>query len=604
MRSERAAVYMRSTPRSRAKPRPRNAFPAAGDLAILPDHNFAYATVSTDNNPQVYDRVIRIPVAPGDTRPAQTFVLRQGDSLFTGNDGLALANQGRDSVRLMVTVDAPAGTPPEKQVLLFDALEAEPSRGKKPARVSLGENTPVALAYNPATRSAMATLESSHRIGLFDPASGQSANASFPAGIMPRAIAVDASGRDVYVLNTGSNTVLKIPAGTLQPSGIPNPTRLAEYRAAMAEAFADLFAAMLQHLKDCFCDLLLRNCPDCEKEDKLYLASIHIRDREVYHVCNFSERKHVHTFPKLFYWLSLVPVLPLVNVLVERLCCLIIPELAARFKAPRPSPPKTGPAPSAASGLSLASVLQAFTGPGRLEISSLTERLMSSSSLALPLLTDFVTDRTRTRESAAPMLTQSDLKGLTPGQAREKLGRIGIASVSVEKFNPSRLGRNLIDVTAAPARIRAGDRVTLVEQDGVVRFVRISSAASAEVEVERTNLDGRSKRASVASQSWKPGSIPASPARKKRPAPKWRRCGVSLGSRLRSATAASRCSRNEQRRRRRIQRPSGTFGRRSLLSSDDLDDLNEAIREYLRLPGAREPGVRHRSRAQPARAGS
>jgi hypothetical protein len=406
--------------------------------------------------------------------------------LLTGTDGLALANQGRESVRLMVAVDAPPGTPPEKQVLLFDALDAEP--GRQPARVSLGENTPVALAYNPSTRSAMATLESSHRIALFDPASGQASNAFYPAGITPRGITAAANGRDVYVLNTGSNTVLKIPADTLQPSGVPNPTELAEYRAAVAEAFADLFAAMLQHLKDCFCDLLLRNCPECDQEDNLYLASIHIRDREVYHVCNFSERKHVHTFPKLFYWFSLVPVLPLVRLLFDRLCCLIIPDLASRFNAPSTSPPATGGASSGASALSLASVLEAFTGPERPELSSLTERLVSSVSLAGPLLTDFVIERTTPRETVAPVLAQSDLTGLAPAQARVKLERLG-ANVSVEKFDPSRPGFNLISAMAAPARIRAGDRVSLVEQDGVVRFVRISPAASAEVEELRQTLE-------------------------------------------------------------------------------------------------------------------
>jgi DNA-binding beta-propeller fold protein YncE len=454
------------------KPQPKVAFRASGDLAVFPEQNLAYATAASGEDASRYDQVLRLPLT-GDANP-YVYQLRSGQTSFAGADGLGLAVQSRSSARLMVTVDGAGRNTGEKQVLLFDALETD--RARDPDVASLGDNSRVSLAYNRTTKSAMATLESSSAIAFFDPENGRLAPASYPAGVSPRAIVAEPSGRNVYVMNTGSNALARIPATELQPAGVPSPQQLAEYRARMAEAFVDLLAAAAQHIKDCFCDLLLVSCPQCEEDDRLYLASIHIRDGEVHNVCNFSERKHVHTFPKLFYWLSIVPVLPLLKLAVERVCCLLLPELAAGYQAPRPQTP--GPASPPAGGFTMNTLARAVAALPTLNLDTTRRRLAALARNVPTTLSDFLEDRSepvRTR----PELAQSDIADLPVESARERLRASGITDVAVERYDPRRAGGNLIDIAAAPTRLRAGDRVTLVAHNGFVRYVRINRGAPA-----------------------------------------------------------------------------------------------------------------------------
>jgi hypothetical protein len=86
-------------------------------------------------------------------------------------------------------------------------------------------------------------------------------------------------------------------------------------------------SGVLQYLKDCFCHKLLVDCPEkCEEDDKVYLGCISIKDEQVHNICNFTKRKYVKTLPTLSYWLSVVPLGPVVNWVIEQLCCQIIPQ--------------------------------------------------------------------------------------------------------------------------------------------------------------------------------------------------------------------------------------------------------------------------------------
>ncbi|MBL4661747.1 MAG: hypothetical protein JKY19_15410, partial [Alcanivoracaceae bacterium] len=101
---------------------------------------------------------------------------------------------------------------------------------------------------------------------------------------------------------------------------------LKKYRDEVLNAYTQLLSSVLQYLKDCFCHKLLVECPECEEDDKVYLGCVTIKDNQVHNICNFSKRKYVKTFPTLSYWLSVIPVAPIVAWAVEELCCMILPN--------------------------------------------------------------------------------------------------------------------------------------------------------------------------------------------------------------------------------------------------------------------------------------
>src|SRR5262249_567256 len=227
-----------------------------------------------------------------------------------------------------------------KQVAVYDALAAGGSSA--PANiVDLGENTGIRLAHNPVTNFMMVTFEDSYRVGLITPNFTLDPTFRQPVQISPRGIVYAPQTQRVYVLNYVSNTITSIPAARLQPSQQLPLQDLVDYRTAVINAFVDLLSGLLQYLKDCFCDHLLVDCPTCDEDDKLYLACITIRNGQVQQICNFSHRKYVHTFPTWEYWLSLVPILPMLRFAIEKLCCAALPSLFGKYQAPQAKNPPT-----------------------------------------------------------------------------------------------------------------------------------------------------------------------------------------------------------------------------------------------------------------------
>lgn len=102
---------------------------------------------------------------------------------------------------------------------------------------------------------------------------------------------------------------------------------LQQYRTNVIDAFYQLLSGLLQYLKDCFCNHLLIHCPECDENDKVYLGCLSLRDGEVYNICNFTKRKYVKTFSSISYWLSLIPIGPLVTWAIEQFCCMVLPNL-------------------------------------------------------------------------------------------------------------------------------------------------------------------------------------------------------------------------------------------------------------------------------------
>ncbi len=152
---------------------------------------------------------------------------------------------------------------------------------------------------------------------------------SIPVQAGPVDVAVNDSLGQIHILNHlgQSVTVLNYELRPYQQQR----NILQQYRADVIAAFYQLLSGLLQYLKDCFCNHLLIQCPECDlEEDKVYLGCLSLRNGEVYNICNFTKRKYVKTFTSFSYWLSLIPIGPLVSWAIERICCLVLPNLFQR----------------------------------------------------------------------------------------------------------------------------------------------------------------------------------------------------------------------------------------------------------------------------------
>ena len=151
-----------------------------------------------------------------------------------------------------------------------------------------------------------------------------------PVQLFPMDMAVGNKEQSVYVLNMGVNTITAIAVDKVLFAALPPnftqepPEVIADYRDDVLAAYKGLFKNLLQYLKDCFCDKFLIDCPDCSEKDKVYLGIIEIRASKIYHICNFTKRKYVKTSRTVEYWLSTIPVLPLLKKAFTTFCCSVI----------------------------------------------------------------------------------------------------------------------------------------------------------------------------------------------------------------------------------------------------------------------------------------
>lgn len=154
---------------------------------------------------------------------------------------------------------------------------------------------------------------------------------TMPAQICPSGVAASRR-RELFVVNHRSQTV----SMTAKPATKFDFPKLANYRADALNAYRDLVVLMLESLKDCFCEHLMPDCPVCGKDDVVYLGVLELDgNRAVRRICPLEKRTWVLSPRNVGYWLSMVPVLPAVRWLVERLCCIDVPKiLEDRFEVP------------------------------------------------------------------------------------------------------------------------------------------------------------------------------------------------------------------------------------------------------------------------------
>jgi hypothetical protein len=291
-------------------------FNATGLLALSDDTNqaFAFAAESLGAiETSTYDQVRSIDLAT----PSNPPVIYQ----VSGNDPDNDVIHFNDDVHI-------TGNPSPGQVKSLYSFVAS-SGLSSGSPIDLQENTPTRLAVLPGMDQLLVTLSDRYKLVRIDLASRAVVpRFRVPVQIMPIAASIR-SGNEIIVLNYFSNTLSIVDIATVISPPPPifttePPTTLSAYRQQILDAYADLLSHLLQHLKDCFCDHYLVDCPDCTKDTPVYLGCVEIKGGQVFNICNLSKRHYVKTFKTYGYWLSTIPILPIVKEIIARFCCRVL----------------------------------------------------------------------------------------------------------------------------------------------------------------------------------------------------------------------------------------------------------------------------------------
>jgi hypothetical protein len=440
---------------------------------------------TTNDNPVAYNRIHRVAVNPeGAASGPQIYVLPVTNTLSgEGHDDIATLYDPSDPAgaqsELYVVAEGAAGG--NKALLVFDGTQPN-----APMLVGLEANTENRLAYNPKTRELFITYADSYhgrQYGRFDTAPALHRE-RHPLQIGASAVAVGDAGQHYYVLNWLSRTITVIPAqygdAKLPPwASVIDEGKLGAYRDAVIEAFLKLIGRFLQYLKDCFCEHLLVDCPDPAGK-KVYLADISVKDGAVYQICNFSHRRYVHTFPTVEYWMSIVPLIPLLKQSVESFCCSVLTGFFDNLKAPSPAKGDAAKITTIHAGLQ-------WTKDANL--ASKFNAQKSQLSIASALSSSVVAEKLARPPAGAPAraaegATRAELLGRPAADAAATAAARGIVvnQVIVAADSTSSL-RTLASNTLGTARLAPGTRVDLVtDVAGRVLGFRTAAAAHANTE--------------------------------------------------------------------------------------------------------------------------
>jgi len=418
------------------------------------------------------------------------------------DDIAVVVDSATDTTKLYVSVNSrPAIGYTNKQLLVFTiAAQTAP-----PNRIDLqNDDTPIRLAVNSTNStnpSLLIAYASYNWVYVLDPSKNElysqnNATLQFPTEWYPYSIAVGPSSQEgsqtVYILNAANMTITAAPAGMLMPSPSASVSlkKLATYRDGVLEAFADLLGLILQDLKDCFCNRFLVNCPACDGEEKLYLGDIQIVDSQVYKICNLDRRRYVKSFPTYGYWLSIIPILPLMKYLVAELCCYVLPDFFSKYKAEPTlksrdlmTNDQTSSAMNFLKSINLTGIRQAqFT------------KLATSGGLATDSIRQAVFNFT---PAPAVQINQGDVVGQQTQAVTQRLSAFNITVDAVQPYDPSAAATNLTAFLGAPTTLASGSHVVLYEQNGVVRYYALTPKPSAamqslttQVQAQQTALSG------------------------------------------------------------------------------------------------------------------
>jgi len=94
-----------------------------------------------------------------------------------------------------------------------------------------------------------------------------------------------------------------------------------QYLQTIQDTISKMFIALIEYFRECICHQLLPPCPTDPTDDRLIMACVTIKDGKITDICNFSCRKFAGAFPSFFYWLSVVPIVPLIRAVIDNFCC-------------------------------------------------------------------------------------------------------------------------------------------------------------------------------------------------------------------------------------------------------------------------------------------
>jgi photosystem II stability/assembly factor-like uncharacterized protein len=462
-------------------------FNASGQLVIDNKTHIAYATLGEGlNDPLQYNQIRGINL-DNLTQEFQTFFMGDpaGNSAV-GEDDIELA-RGGNGTKLCVVSNASSGASGNKNLLIYNIT---PNSFKQfPDNVvDLGADTDIKLAFNTATEFLMVIFEDSYRVrlvSLFNTDKPQLWDSyHHPVQIYPESIAMGQSpdNPQVYVYNWVSNTFNIIPANRFQPEAIFPLEVLTAYRNDVLEAYVGLFSKLIQYLKDCICDQLLLKCPTCDEEDKLYLACVSIRENQVYKVCNFSKRKYVKSFPAFDYWLSWIPIGPLVRKAVETACCAVLPDLFGNVKI--------GGDKQKGVNMKGTQVKFGIASLKNFNFDTMFKERKTQSSVLQGLAGDWLGNLTK-KQVVAPERTvkQAAMVGKPVDEVKTKLENANIEVTRTELFDPLNGPKNLMKFTMAPTNLKENSRVVLYEENGKVKYYALEDKGPANVEELRTQIN-------------------------------------------------------------------------------------------------------------------
>lgn len=460
-----------------------------------------YVTVNSEtssggNFNEVQSYLGEIIPSGGLAKPANTWPLvgvtgDLTDDLLVGNYAAAAG-----AVLPTIFVSGLLATSSTKQLTVFDAQQSS----KQVGQVNLGVNTTVRMALHPSGASVLVSCEStSSLISISGTANELTQSTYAPVELHPTALAFtesSPSANALYVLNSTANTISEMPATMAAFADYAN---LEKYRIDALNAFIDLAGVLLENLKDCFCNLLLPTCASCDRSAPegtgVGLACVTIQNGVVTQICNLEKRKIVKSFSTVGYWLSLIPVIPLVKVMMEKFCCLALPAIFSKWAVSEPTLSHQQ-ASGTIANLSGEDLRYSMAQASNFKLSSAYSGLLQQSAPVGKLTLDsFVSQFSRTA-AAATAVPVSQVNGMSVAQATSALQNANVRVAATETYDPSTFAQNVGDYVTAPSSVPPGSSVTLVvDSSNTVRYYIPTPPA-----VDQLNATVQTNQASVETQ--------------------------------------------------------------------------------------------------------
>ena len=300
-------------------------FNATGMLKVTPDGSMAFAaennSVEIGSPTDDFDNIVQLTLAAGDATIFARYPLNgqdfENDIFFHEKEQSLFASGTEGSKRVLMRVDLASEIPGITLINLDNNVGSVRLDRYQPETTGIDYLLISCSDLYKVMRMDLSNNEIDERWRL-------------PTQFFPIAIEIDEKENKGYVLNYFVNTITDMdltmafhdapaPDYTMEP-----PYNISDYRERVIKAYSDLLSHFVQSLKDCFCDQYLIDCHECDEDDQVYLGVIEIEGERVHRICNFTKRQYVKSFNTYGYWLSTVPILPILKKSFKDFCQTLI----------------------------------------------------------------------------------------------------------------------------------------------------------------------------------------------------------------------------------------------------------------------------------------